>query len=84
MHNKFLSQIAKNAERFLYLSATIEGARNPNAISPAFYESERSSLQDSIARIVSVLLSDAVNSVKQTLIEQSAAELAVFFGRMKG
>jgi len=33
---------------------------------------------------VSVLLADAVNPVKQALMENSVTQLAVFFGKLKG
>lgn len=38
----------------------------------------------SLSQVVSVLLADSVNPVKQALMEKSVTQLAVFFGKAKG
>lgn len=48
------------------------------------YESELATLHHMMQQMVSALLTDSQNIVKQTLIENGITKLCVFFGKQKG
>ncbi len=71
--------------RFLDLafkSSPSESSNDPRPL-PA-YESELMALHESMGQMVSVLMADPANAVKQAMLEYGVTDLAKFFGKAKG
>ena len=75
-----ISEVAQQAVRFLDL-VMLSGI-NADYPMPS-YDTELNALHDLFGKMVSDLLTDNANSVKQALMEHSVAKLAVFFGKLK-
>ncbi|XP_063233284.1 phosphoinositide 3-kinase regulatory subunit 4 isoform X2 [Bacillus rossius redtenbacheri] len=72
-----IAQLATTALRFLEQCQLQGGSPQPG------YETELQTLQEIIQQMVSTLLTDAQNVVKQTLMENGITKLCVFFGKQK-
>lgn len=79
---RVIADLAQESVRLLDLTLK-SGDFCPSDRTLSTYDNEVALLQNSFHEIVSVLLSDSVNSVKQSLLEHSVKKLAVFFGRVK-
>ena len=76
-----LATIAELASTFLDMASS--GAE-PEALEVgSSYDTEVSALHELLARMVTLLLEDSNNAVKQVVVSRGAARLAVFFGRQR-
>uniref|UniRef100_A0A0K2UE94 Protein kinase domain-containing protein n=1 Tax=Lepeophtheirus salmonis TaxID=72036 RepID=A0A0K2UE94_LEPSM len=79
---KNIADIALESVRFLDM-VMVSGEDDPDRPISS-YEAEISDLHNCLSHMVSVLLSDVDNLVKQTLMEYSVKKLSLFFGKLKG
>ncbi|CAB4056384.1 PIK3R4 [Lepeophtheirus salmonis] len=78
---KNIADIALESVRFLDM-VMVSGEDDPDRPISS-YEAEISDLHNCLSHMVSVLLSDVDNLVKQTLMEYSVKKLSLFFGKLK-
>ncbi len=83
-------QLAQQSVRFLDLafqnalqSRNDQGESAEETPLPA-YEVELAALHESVGQMVSVLMSDSANAVRQAMLEDGVRQLAEFFGMSKG
>ena len=76
-----LATIAELASTFLDMASS--GAEQDIQEVGSSYDTEVSALHELLARMVTLLLEDSNNSVKQVVVSRGAARLAVFFGRQR-
>ena len=76
-----LATIAELASTFLDMASS--GAEHEVLEVGSSYDTEVSALHELLARMVTLLLEDSNNAVKQVVVSQGAARLAVFFGRQR-
>ncbi|XP_035206634.1 phosphoinositide 3-kinase regulatory subunit 4-like isoform X1 [Stegodyphus dumicola] len=79
---RFLEMTQSDMEPNLDSSFLSDDERNNH--SKASFDHELQALQELVQQSVTLLLSDPVNAVKQTLLERGIHQLCVFFGRQKG